>query len=165
MHTADYVIAASKGILSPHLIPFVTFVIAAFISFSTGSSWATMAILTPIVIPIAYKLPVEAGIAAGLSHEILIGTIGAILSGSVLGDHCSPISDTTILSSMASAADHVDHVRTQMPYAIIVGIVAIVTGYIPNGWGVNNVVSLAAGILVLVGIVFFFGKKLRSDSV
>lgn len=164
LHTADYVIAASKGILSPHLIPFVTFVIAAFISFSTGSSWATMAILTPIVIPIAYKLPVEAGLAAGLSHEILIGTIGAILSGSVLGDHCSPISDTTILSSMACAADHVDHVRTQTPYAIIVGIVAIVTGYIPNGWGVNNVVSLAAGTLVLAGIVFLFGKKLRSDS-
>ncbi len=159
LHTANYVIHLSKGILSPHMIPFVTFVVAAIISFSTGTSWATMAILTPIVIPIAFQLPIEAGITDSLSHEILIGTIGAVLSGSVLGDHCSPISDTTILSSMASAADHVDHVRTQIPYAILVGVVACLTGYIPNGWGFNTYISLFIGVLILVGIVFILGKK------
>lgn len=161
LHTADYVIALSKGILSPHLVPFVTFMVAAFISFSTGTSWATMAILTPIVVPIAHHLPVEAGLSPYLSHEILIGTVGAVLSGSVLGDHCSPISDTTILSSMASAADHVDHVRTQLPYAILVGLVACLAGYLPNGWGLNTYVALGIGVLILVGIVLLLGKKSR----
>ncbi len=161
LHTADYVINMTRGILSPHFVPFTTFVVAAFISFSTGTSWATMAILTPIVVPIAYKLPLETGMSSYLSHEILIGTVGAVLSGSVLGDHCSPISDTTILSSMASAADHVDHVRTQLPYAILVGIVASFSGYLPNGWGLHTYLSLAAGILILVGIVFIFGKKVN----
>jgi Na+/H+ antiporter NhaC len=158
LHTADYVIELSKGMLSPHLIPFVTFFVAAFISFSTGTSWATMAILTPIVIPIAYQLPIDAGLSATLSHEILIGTVGAVLSGSVMGDHCSPISDTTILSSMASAADHVDHVRTQIPYAILVGIVACLCGYLPNGWGFNTYLSLLAGLIVLVVIVMTLGR-------
>ncbi|MFQ5649629.1 MAG: Na+/H+ antiporter NhaC family protein [bacterium] len=159
LHTADYVIAASQGLLSPHLVPVLTFLVAAFISFSTGSSWATMAILTPIVVPIAYELPLEASLSASLSNEILIGTVGAILSGSVLGDHCSPISDTTILSSMATAADHVDHVRTQMPYAIVVGVVACLTGYLPNGWGLHPLFSLLLGTAILVTIVYTVGKR------
>ena len=159
LHTADYVISLTRDILSPHLIPFFTFVIAAFIAFSTGTSWATMAILTPIVIPISYQLPIDAGMSTGLSHQILIATIGSVLSGSVLGDHCSPISDTTILSSMASAADHVDHVRTQLPYAMVVGAVACLVGYIPSGWGLSSWLSLFAGSAILVGVVFWVGKK------
>lgn len=159
LQTANYVIALTKDILSPHLIPFVTFVVSAFIAFSTGTSWATMAILTPIVIPMAYQIPADAGFSSGLSHEILIATIGSVLSGSVLGDHCSPISDTTILSSMASASDHVDHVRTQLPYAIVVGAVASLVGYIPSGWGFSTWISLFAGTGILVAIVFFAGKK------
>jgi len=162
LHTADYVIELTRGILSPHFVPVVTFLIAAFISFSTGASWATMAILTPIMVPIAYKLPIEAGLSMELSQHLLIATIGAILSGSVLGDHCSPISDTTILSSMASAADHVDHVRTQLPYALVVGSVACLTGYLPTGWGLNSYVSLMMGSVILVGIVLLVG---RSDAV
>lgn len=158
LHTADYVIELSKGILSPHLIPFVTFIVAAFISFSTGTSWATMAILTPIVIPIAYQLPIDAGLNGTLSHEILIGTVGAVLSGSVMGDHCSPISDTTILSSMSSAADHLDHVRTQIPYAVLVGVVSCLAGYLPNGWGVNTYLSLFAGMVFLTVAAFVLGK-------
>ncbi len=163
LRTADFVISVSKGILSPHLIPVITFIVAAFISFSTGSSWATMAILTPIVVPIAHTLPIEAGLPAGLDYEILIGTIGAILSGSVLGDHCSPISDTTILSSMASAADHVDHVKTQLPYAAVVGGVGCLVGYLPNGWGMNAYVSLGLGTILLFIIVRFFGKLDSSE--
>jgi len=159
LHTADYVIDLSKGILSPHVVPLITFLIAAFISFSTGASWATMAILTPIVIPIAYKFPMVAGLSPELSHQILLGTIGAVLSGSVLGDHCSPISDTTILSSMASAADHIDHVRTQLPYAMAVGVVAIFCGYLPVGWGLNGYWSLIAGTAILAGVVRFLGKR------
>ncbi len=118
-----------------------------------------MAILTPIVIPLSYQLPLEAGLSAGLSHQILIATIGSVLSGSVLGDHCSPISDTTILSSMATAADHVDHVRTQLPYAFVVGAVACLVGYIPSGWGLSSWLSLFAGSAILVGVIFLVGKK------
>ncbi|MFQ5485326.1 MAG: Na+/H+ antiporter NhaC family protein, partial [Desulfobacterales bacterium] len=125
----------------------------------------TMAILTPIVIPISYQLPIEAGLSNALSHEILIGTIGAVLSGSVLGDHCSPISDTTILSSMASAADHVDHVRTQLPYAMLVGAVACLVGYIPTGWGYNSWLSLFAGAAILFGIVMVIGKKRHETAI
>lgn len=160
LHTADYVIHLSKGILSPHFIPVITFTVAAFISFSTGASWATMAILTPIVIPIAYRFPLEAQLSAGLSHHILLGTIGAVLSGSVFGDHCSPISDTTILSSMASAADHIDHVRTQLPYAVVVGTVGVVVGYLPVGWGMNTGLSLVLGTIVLFLVTRFVGKKI-----
>ncbi len=160
LKTADFVIDATKGILSPHWVPVLTFAVAAFISFSTGSSWATMAILTPIVVPIAYHLPLEAGLAAALSDKILIGTVGAILSGSVLGDHCSPISDTTILSSMASAADHVDHVRTQLPYALVVGGIACLVGYLPVGWGMNPYISLVVGAGILIGIVYGAGKTI-----
>lgn len=165
LNTAGYVIDMTRDILSPRLIPFATFVLAGFIAFSTGTSWATMAILTPIVLPIAFHLPADAGLSEPASYQIFIATIGAVLSGSVLGDHCSPISDTTILSSMASAADHVDHVRTQLPYAIVVGVVASLTGYIPSGWGVRPIISLAIGTLVLLGIVRFFGKKPEVTSV
>ncbi|MFQ5740151.1 MAG: Na+/H+ antiporter NhaC family protein [Acidobacteriota bacterium] len=159
LRTADYVVSFARDILSPNLVPFVTFVAAAFIAFSTGTSWATMAILTPIVVPVAYKLPIEAGITNPLSHEILIGTVGAVLSGSVFGDHCSPISDTTIMSSMASAADHVDHVRTQLVYALLVASVACLAGYLPNGWGIHTYWSLLGGVAILTGIIFFFGQK------
>jgi Na+/H+ antiporter NhaC len=161
LKTADYVIDVTRGILKPHLIPVVTFIIAAFISFSTGSSWATMAILTPIVVPIANELPLESALSAGLAESIMLATIGAVLSGSVLGDHCSPISDTTILSSMASASDHLDHVRTQIPYALIVALVAILCGYLPSGWGFNPYLSILTGGLLLTALLMLFGKRVQ----
>ncbi len=164
LKTADYVIHLTRGLLSPHLIPALTFVVAAFIAFSTGTSWATMAILTPIVIPIAYHLPLEAGLSTELSQRILIATIGAVLSGAVFGDHCSPISDTTILSSMASAADHVDHVRTQLPYALSVATVAVLTGYLPSGWGWSAFLMLTLGAGILTLTVLVLGKKSATET-
>jgi tetracycline resistance efflux pump len=113
--TGEYVASLSRDFLSPSLIAPVIFITSAFISFSTGTSWGTFAIMIPIAVPTA----VFAASSLPLS-------IAAVLSGSVFGDHCSPISDTTIVSSMASACDHIDHVRTQMPYAITMAIVAAV---------------------------------------
>ena len=159
LKTADYVIHLIKGYLSPHYLPLLTFIIAAFIGFSTGTSWATMAILVPIVIPAAIKLTVASSIGPSTAQSILLGTIGAVLSGSVFGDHCSPISDTTIMSSMASAADHIDHVRTQLPYAVMVGFVALIIGYLPAGFGIAPFISLASGVFVLILILLLFGKK------
>ena len=164
LHTADYVIEATRGLFSPRILPAVTFVIAAFISFSTGTSWATMAILTPIVIPIAYKMTLAAQFGADLSHTILLGTIGAVLSGSIFGDHCSPISDTTIMSSMASAADHIDHVRTQLPYALVVAGIALIFGYIPAGYDLHPLIAIPGAILVTVLFLFLFGKRIDQDS-
>lgn len=160
LKTADYVINITKGFLSPHYLPLLTFIVAAFIGFATGTSWATMAILVPIVIPAGFKLSSDAGIEPSAFNSIMLGTIGAVLSGSVFGDHCSPISDTTIMSSMASAADHVDHVRTQLPYAILVAIVACLVGYLPAGFGLNVWFSIIAGIIVLIIFLFIFGKKI-----
>ncbi|MBD3289353.1 Na+/H+ antiporter NhaC family protein [candidate division KSB1 bacterium] len=161
LKTADYVIHLIKGYLSPHYLPVLTFFIAAFIGFSTGTSWATMAILVPIVIPAAIKLSAVNVIDPSTAESILLGTIGSVLSGSVFGDHCSPISDTTIMSSMASAADHIDHVRTQLPYAVLVGIIASVIGYLPSGFGITPVISIAGGVFILTLILFLFGKKMK----
>ena len=162
LKTADFVIAITKDIVSPHLLPLLTFIIAAFIGFSTGTSWATMAILVPIVIPMAHQLTADVQISALTSNSIMLGTIGAVLSGSVFGDHCSPISDTTIMSSMTSAADHIDHVRTQLPYALTVAVVAALVGYLPAGFGFPVWLSILLGIGLLIIILFTIGKRITS---
>jgi len=160
LQTADFVIHSTSGLISPNWIPTLTFVIAGIIAFATGTSWATMAILTPIVIPLAYQLPMaEASIDTVTQTSIFLSSIAAILAGSTFGDHCSPISDTTIMSSMASGSDHIDHVRTQMPYALVVALISILFGFIPAGFGISGWWELLAGGIVLFLIVRFVGKK------
>jgi len=143
---------------SPILLPAVLFFLACGTSFATGSSWATMGILLPSVIMLA--VAVGEGSAVGAVGMVII-TIGAVLDGSIFGDHCSPISDTTILSSTATGSDHMDHVTTQVPYACTVMVVAIVVGYLPVASGMSPFVSLALGALVLLAIVFGVGRPLR----
>jgi Na+/H+ antiporter NhaC len=128
LSTAEFINGAVKDHVAAGLLPVVVFLVAAAIAFATGTSWGTMAILTPLAVPLA--LDVSAG-----DHGILAATVSAILGGAVFGDHCSPISDTTILSSMASSCDHVDHVRTQLPYALLGAGLAIVVGYLPGFFG------------------------------
>ena len=108
--TGLYVAELTRTWLSPSLTPLLIFMVSCFIAFSTGTSWGTFAIMIPIAVPMAQQLGADVTIA-----------IAAALGGGVFGDHCSPISDTTILSSMASATDHVDHVKTQLPYALLAG--------------------------------------------
>jgi Na+/H+ antiporter NhaC len=110
--TANYVIGISEGVIRPWILPALIFVIGGFIAFSTGTSWATMGIVIPIALPLAYSLGVPLHIATA-----------AVLTGSIFGDHCSPISDTTVLSSTFAGSDHLDHVKTQMPYALLVASV------------------------------------------
>ncbi len=162
LHTADYVVQVTRGLFSPRLLPAITFTIAAFISFATGTSWATMAILTPIVIPIAYKMTGMAQFGPDLAHTIMLGTIGAVLSGSIFGDHCSPISDTTIMSSMASASDHIDHVRTQLPYALSAAGIALIFGYLPAGWDFHPLITIPMGFVVIVLLLLIVGKPLEA---
>ncbi|HUO83872.1 MAG TPA: Na+/H+ antiporter NhaC family protein [Thermoanaerobaculia bacterium] len=163
LHTADYVVSLTDGVVSPHWLGVLVFVIGAAISFATGTSWGTMAILMPLAIPIAHQISLTAGHAVGTGiYEItLLGVISSVLAGSVWGDHCSPISDTTILSSMASGCDHIAHVRTQLPYALGIGVLGMVVGDIPTGYGLSPWISLLTGTVVIVAGVLWFGR--RSD--
>ncbi len=111
--TADYVIDVSRGIIQPWILPALIFSISGFIAFSTGSSWATMGVVIPMAIPLAFETGVPLHIAAA-----------GVLTGSIFGDHCSPISDTTVLSSTFAGSDHLDHIKTQMPYALLAASVA-----------------------------------------
>jgi len=160
LNTATYIIQISEGFLSPYYIPVLSFIIAALISFATGTSWGVMAILMPIVIPIAYLVPqADPAITQIQQQGILLSTIASVLAGSTFGDHCSPISDTTIMSSMACGADHIDHVRTQIPYALLGGFLSMLVGYLPIGFGISPWIMLPAGILICIGVIRFYGKK------
>ena len=146
---------------------FVT-ILAAFIAFSTGSSWSTMAILYPIAIPTTYAVCMAAGFAPGATFEVLLSVIATVLAASVLGDHCSPISDTTILSSLASDCNHIDHVKTQLPYALTVGSISIVCVFLSTYFGGNGFINLLLfiiGVVVMYFIVRKFGKNAESISV
>jgi len=159
MKTADYIISLIGDNISPHFLPVIIFLVAGLASFATGTSWGTMAILMPIVIPLSHSVSGLHDLDAIESTLILQGVISSVLAGCVFGDHCSPISDTTILSSMASGCNHVDHVRTQLPYAVLVAIVCMLLGNIPAAFGLSPYFSLGMIGFVLVAIVFLIGKK------
>lgn len=151
MHTADFLVHLLGDTLAPHWLPALVFIFAGVTSFATGSSWGTMGILMPLVIPLAHRL------APG--HEVtMVGTISSVLAGSVWGDHCSPISDTTVLSSMASSSDHIDHVNTQLPYALLVGVVGILVGDLATAFGFPYWGSWIVGTLILWGVLRTFGR-------
>ncbi len=162
LNTATYLSSTLEGSINPFLMPVIVFILAAFISFATGSSWSTMAILYPIVIPTTWAICSSAGLEQAISTEILLNVISITLGASVLGDHCSPISDTTILSSLASDCNHIDHVRTQLPYALSVGVVSIILCFVSTllggGWFICFVM-LVFGLLMLGSLVWFLGKK------
>jgi Na+/H+ antiporter NhaC len=156
--TADYLISIFGNVLDPYWLPTIIIILSAVTSFATGSSWGTMGILMPLVVPLAWEIGISSGLEAGLTHEIIFASVSAVLAGSVWGDHCSPISDTTILSSIATQCNHVEHVNTQLPYAMIVGgisilgMVSILVFSIP-WWLVYPI-----GVAIIVAIIFKFGK-------
>ena len=120
LKTAEYVVSLTEEWLLPNLLPMITFLLAGLISFSTGTSWGTYAIMIPIAMPLAFQF------TGGEVNTLIYGTFAAITGGGVFGDHCSPLSDTTVLSSLGSACDHIDHVKTQLLYALITGGIAMV---------------------------------------
>jgi Na+/H+ antiporter NhaC len=139
----------------------IVFAICGLTSFATGTSWGTMAIMFPIVIPLSAAVTGMNAYSPDDTHLILIGVVSSVLAGAVWGDHCSPISDTTILSSMASGCDHIDHVRTQLTYAITVGIITMLFGDILTAFGLSPIIALLIIISLLVGIIYLFGKKVE----
>ena len=118
--TAQYIISLTESWMTPLLLLVITFLVCAVISFLTGSSWGTYAIMLPIVMPLAFNL------TGGELGPVVYAAVGAVMGGGCFGDHCSPISDTTILSSLAAGADHVDHVKTQMPYSVTAAAIACI---------------------------------------
>jgi len=152
VHTGEYIASLTEGLLTPSFLPAIAFVTAGVIAFSTGTSYGTMAILVPILLPLAAKLLGDAEVDAAQAQPIALAVLAAILGGSVFGDHCSPISDTTVLSSMAAGSDHIDHVRTQMPYALLGATVAAIA-YVAVGFGVKVAIVLP-GALVVTAIAF-----------
>lgn len=158
LSTAEFLTAALGDALSPYMVPVVVFILAALIAFSTGSSWSTMAILYPIAIPLCWSISQHAGVPQETAMELLYNVIAVVLAASVLGDHCSPISDTTILSSLSSSCNHIDHVKTQLPYALTVGSVSLVLAYASTAFNIPFLISMLGGVFVLFGIVIIFGK-------
>lgn len=156
--TADFLKQAVGEYLHHGLLPSAVFLVAAAVSFATGTSWGTMAILTPLAVPLAFKM--APGDAA-----VIPATVSAILGGSVFGDHCSPISDTTIMSSMASSCDHVDHVRTQLPYALMVAAFSVLLGYLPVNLGrLPPWPGLIFGLAGIVLVFRFAGRRLTLED-
>lgn len=153
--TAHYLIALFKGVIDPILFPTILFLTSCIVAFATGSSWSTMAILLPNTVIFAVKMGEVSDIGP---MAMLVISIGAVLEGSIFGDHCSPISDTTILSSVSSAADHMDHIKTQAPYAMVTMACAIFAGYIPAVMGLHPALSLLIGVSVLVAVLWLMGR-------
>jgi len=157
LNTAGFLVEITQGLLSVHWMPALAFLLAAAVSFATGSSWSTMGLLMPLIISLTYYLLLDLN-EAEPNHHLLLGAIGGVLAGAIFGDHCSPISDTTVLSSAATDCDHLDHVATQIPYAVSVAAVALVFGYIPVGFGYSPIILLPLGLIVLFLLVQFLGR-------
>ena len=163
MHTAEFVSQLLvQWSLSPVLVPVLTFVLAALIGFSTGTSWGTMAILYPLILPASWLLCQEQGLSVDATMPLFYNVVASVLAGAVMGDHCSPISDTTIMSSLASSCNHLQHVATQMPYALTVGGVALLLGVLPTALGLPSWVAFLGGFVVLGLIVRLVGKTVET---
>lgn len=164
LKTADFLVSVLGDTLPAFLLPTLIFILAAATAFATGSSWGAMGILFPLAMPLTWAVMVAQGQATPEHMHILYSSIAAILAGAVWGDHCSPISDTTILSSLASGCDHIEHVRTQLPYAMTVGVVAILFGSIMTALGSPWWLGLAIGVGVLWLVLRFYGKPSRETD-
>ena len=161
LQTAEFLASRLGDALDARLMPTVVFVLAAVTAFATGTSWGTMGILTPLVVPLVWTSTALQGLT-GADH-LLYASVSAVLAGAVMGDHASPISDTTILSSAATSCDHLEHVHTQLPYALAVGGIAVLLGLIPSGFGLPWWICLVAGAACVVAVVWWFGERPPDD--
>jgi Na+/H+ antiporter NhaC len=134
-------------------LPTVTFLVGSAISFAVGSSYATMGIMMPMVVPLAFKL------SPGGDMTIPLAASGSVLAGACFGDHCSPISDTTVLSAIGSGSELLDHVRTQLPYAVTIGIISVVCGTFPAAFGINPWLCLVGGMAAGYAALRYLGKS------
>ncbi|MDU8923878.1 Na+/H+ antiporter NhaC family protein [Pasteurellaceae bacterium LIM206] len=148
METGKYLSSLVSGNLSPALLPALLFILGSVMAFSTGTSWGTFGIM----------LPIAASIAVHAAPELLLPCLSAVMAGAVCGDHCSPVSDTTILSSTGAKCNHIDHVTTQLPYALLIAVSAIV-GYLVVGFGLSSVFGFIATAVTMVVAIFITKKR------
>jgi Na+/H+ antiporter NhaC len=156
--TADYLIAIFGNVLNPYWMPAIIFILSALTAFATGSSWGTMGILMPLVVPLGWEIGNASGLPTDVTLQVIYASVSSVLAGSVWGDHCSPISDTTILSSIATQCNHVEHVNTQLPYAMVVGVIstlALIAALVLN---VPVWIIYPAGVVIIIAIIFHFGR-------
>lgn len=151
--TAKYLVSLLSGAFPKFLLPSLIFILGSVISFATGTAYGTMGILMPLAIPLAYSINPD------MSYVVV--STSAVLTGAIFGDHCSPISDTTILSSMGSGCNHIDHVNTQIWYSLFVASITIIFGYIPAGFGLKWYIALPIAILAVYLGIQILGKKVE----
>lgn len=154
--TAKYLVTLLSGSIPYFLLPSLIFILGAVISFATGTAYGTMGILMPLAVPLAYSINPE--------MSFVIVSTSAVLTGAIFGDHCSPISDTTILSSMGAGCNHIEHVKTQIWYSLFVAVITILFGYIPAGFGLPIYIVLPVAILAVFVGVQIFGKKVEEAT-
>jgi len=157
--TADFLVTAFGTAIDPMYLPLGVFVLSAATAFATGSSWGTMGILMPLVLPLVWNLGLEYGYPTDEISVFIYAAVSAVLAGAVLGDHVSPISDTTILSSLATQCNHIEHVNTQMPYALVGGALALISYLAVVAWGVPGWVAYLVGAGIIFGVIWTFGKS------
>ena len=150
LYLSDVVMKANLPIA---FLPVIMFVLACVMAFSTGTSWGSFAIL----LPIAGKIMIDA------APEMLLPALSAVLAGAVFGDHCSPISDTTILSSTGAGCNHIDHVATQIPYALISAAIAI-AGYVILGVTGSVWIGLVGVCVILIGLFMVWSMKAKREA-
>ena len=159
LETSTYISSLVEDSLSARWMPVLIFLLSALTAFATGTSWGAMGILIPLMVPLVWQMMQAQGLAGPDDMAILYLSISSILAGAVWGDHCSPISDTTILSSMSTQCDHVEHVKTQIPYAFYAGGFAVLLGIIPTSFGLSVWISLLVSAVLMVTGFHFLGKK------
>jgi Na+/H+ antiporter NhaC len=156
LKTAEYILFLISDTLPYWILPGLVFLTASVTSFATGTSWGTMALLFPTALPLAVPLAVSSGIPP---EQYIYCVTGAILTGAIFGDHCSPISDTTIMASMSCRVSHIEHVRTQMPYALTIGAISFFIGYLPAGFMINPFLLLIPQLIVVYLVFRYVGRK------
>ena len=155
--TAYYLVEVLKGAIPAFLLPSLIFALGAVISFSTGTAYGTMSILMPLAIPLAHSINPD--------MSFIVVSTSAVLTGAIFGDHCSPISDTTILSSMGAGCNHINHVNTQIWYSLFVAAITIVFGYIPASLGIPVYIVLPLAIVAVYVGVNILGKKVDEATI
>ncbi len=151
MDLANVIISSFGDAIPFAILPVLIYLIGMGVAFATGTSWGTMTILTPIAIPLAYRITGDPVLAAMMA--------GVVFSGAIFGDHCSPISDTTVLASIFAGADHIDHTITQIPYALTVAVVSAIIFVLYGLTTINPIYMAPFGVVALYGVLKLIGKK------
>ncbi|WP_417615828.1 Na+/H+ antiporter NhaC family protein [Oceanisphaera sp.] len=166
LHTSDYLVSVLGNSLAPELIPVSVFLLSAFTAFATGSSWGVMGIMMPLVVPLAWAVLLHHGLAGDPEFmHLFYASVAAVLAGAVWGDHCSPLAETTLLAAMASGCGLVEHVRTQLPYALFVGVIATLFGIVPVAYGLPWWLGIAICALAMALGLRVLGKRAEDTSV